>query len=526
VERPTDEAFEIAHILRVGKFWARGEGLELTLSGTGFARVEEALLHPLDDEARQQFADGAGGELAKLHSLRSSSALVFNVFAPWQSDLDTLARVLGGAGTCDRLRFERPYPTGVSPRHPHLDVILDGGDIPIAVESKFCEIYDPPKPAEFSPRYWEADHLWAGIPNLRALAGELVDKPMTFQRLGAAQLIKHVLGLAREYGPAGFRLVYLWYDFASGSAEQHRREVERFSEVAGQVIAFEAMTYQDLHRKTIEDRGARAGVSAVPRRAVRARMTEMPRLIVRSKAPEIHRASKQTGLLSALDPDALVSEYHEMREQAPHRGLDGYRYFVERTGRPPQSDDERRGEERLSMALVNDGVSLPVGAETIDVLMYEFPLFTTGGKKGVRAVDLVGHAEGTNRFWVAELKVPRGSGYGETPLRALYETLIYAAVVEANMEHIGAELEGLGRRVDFERPGLLVAAPEPYWRKWTPNPRIGNWWDLYRSVAEALGQRLETPLETVSLGEISYMITADRRPRVVGEVECRKVTYL
>jgi hypothetical protein len=237
---------EIVHTLESATYWARGQALELNRAGTGFARMEDALFVPLDETSRQEFEHGDGGELSRMHSLRSSSALVFNVFAPWKPDPTPIANVLGGSGSYQTLGFERKYPTGVSSRHPHLDVVLDGAGLPIAVESKFVEIYDEPKPAQFSRRYLDASVLWAGMPNLKALATQLAANPMTFHRLGAAQLIKHTLGLARKYGPEGFRLIYLWYDFHSETAEIHRGELGRFTEVAGQDITFTSVTHQEL----------------------------------------------------------------------------------------------------------------------------------------------------------------------------------------------------------------------------------------------------------------------------------------
>jgi hypothetical protein len=246
MNQETIDSPEIIHALRVATYWARGQGLELNRLRSGFARLEDALFIPLDPESRQQFADGAGGELTRLHSLRSSSALAYNTFAPWKTDPTRVASVLGGLGPYDALGFEQQYPTGVSSRHPHLDVVLAGGAPPVAVESKFLEIYDEPKPAEFSRRYLAADELWTGLPNLRALAEELAENPWAFQRLGAAQLVKHTLGLARKYGHDGFSLVYLWYDFYGETAQTHRAELERFTQVAAQDITFGAMTHQDL----------------------------------------------------------------------------------------------------------------------------------------------------------------------------------------------------------------------------------------------------------------------------------------
>lgn len=177
------------------------------------------------------------------------------------------------------------------------------------------------------------------------------------------------------------------------------------------------------------------------------------------------------------------------------------------------------------MALANDNVSVGVDGETVDVLMYAFPLYSSGGPRGIRAVDIVGHASETHRFWVVELKVAAKAGYGETPLRALYEALIYGSVVEANMAHIAGELARFGRKSEYQRPGLLIAAPEEYWRRWTPNERIGNWWSPYRSTADALSEQLETPLEIVSLGRVNYKADGQALPRVDGVLECEPVKY-
>lgn len=229
--------------------------------------------------------------------------------------------------------------------------------------------------------------------------------------------------------------------------------------------------------------------------------------------------------LGSLTADELVDEYLELREAAPRRGEDGFAYFVERTGQPPQDEKKNRREERLAMALANDQVSLTLGSESIEVLMYAFPLYTSGGPRRIRGVDLVGYAPNTRRFWVVELKVETNSGYGETPLRALYEALIYGAVVEANMARIAEELESQGRKVEHPRPGLLITAPEQYWERWTPNKRIGDWWTPYCSITQALSDQLETPLETLSLGSVTYKVDANGMPRLDGLAECEPVKY-
>ena len=255
-------------------------------------------------------------------------------------------------------------------------------------------------------------------------------------------------------------------------------------------------------------------------------MTDLPRLLARAKAKGLKNARTMAAKLSALDPAELVDEYFEMMAVAPRRGADGYEYFIARTGRPPQKVIETRREERLAMALANDKTTLTAGGETIKMLMYAFPLFTTGGTKGIRGVDVVGHSAETQRFWVVELKIAAQAGKtGESPLRALYEALVYGAVVEANTEHIARELEDRGRKVDHRKPGLLIAAPTDYWERWLTNPGIDDWWTPYFALTAALSEQLATPIETIDLGPISYRIDLEDRPRVQGHLDCQPTRY-
>lgn len=253
-------------------------------------------------------------------------------------------------------------------------------------------------------------------------------------------------------------------------------------------------------------------------------------LIRRATDPDLRSAKAVLPTLLSLDVEELVGEYRELRAAAPRRGADGYRYFIPRPGRPPQSDDARRREEWLAMALWNEAARLSVLGETVDVLMYSFPLYTTGGPTKMRGVDLVGHAFETGRFWVIELKVEARMGagakrpYGETPLRALYEALVYGAVVEANMAEIATEMREQGRDVEHSKPGLLIAAPDEYWETWRPNPRIGGWWTEFQRITVALSQRLGTPIAVVSLGPISQT-PINGLPTLTGALDCRSVSY-
>ena len=175
------------------------------------------------------------------------------------------------------------------------------------------------------------------------------------------------------------------------------------------------------------------------------------------------------------------------------------------------------------MALVNDGARVTVGNEAVDLVMYAFPLYAAGGIERIRGVDLVGHSAGARRFWVVELKVAARAGYGESPLRALYEALIYGAVVESNMSYIRDELKEQSRQVEYDRPGLLIAAPGEYWGRWAPNKRIGDWWTPFAATTSQLAERLNTAVATISLGDITYRFDEQSFPHLVGEVVCAPV---
>lgn len=73
-----------------------------------------------------------------------------------------------------------------------------------------------------------------------------------FQYLDAAQLLKHVLGLHRRFAASGFELLYLWYDVpGSTAADEHRAEVERFSQAISAEVRFRSMTYQALFERLL-----------------------------------------------------------------------------------------------------------------------------------------------------------------------------------------------------------------------------------------------------------------------------------
>ncbi|MDF1658757.1 MAG: hypothetical protein P1U58_14175 [Verrucomicrobiales bacterium] len=252
--------------------WALNQELELRGSdGDRGVRaytstVDENLFEPLSDEAREQISSGDGGELeakgeqrSRMQAVHSSSALPVNIFQYWQrnGDLDAITSACGfcrlGSSPSAELKFEKKFPIFENARkHPNLDVAFvnkPGSRYRFfAVESKFTETYGGRSHGGLKPIYLRDHSIWRGLPNLRKLASVISPADDQFDHLHAAQLIKHILGLSRVSGGKDrFRLLYLWNDVFGGEGIQHRKEIDRFMEIAKQDgVRFQALTCQDL----------------------------------------------------------------------------------------------------------------------------------------------------------------------------------------------------------------------------------------------------------------------------------------
>ena len=92
----------------------------------------ENLIQPLYADARKEFESGSGGELGKggkpgkMTSLRSSSALGYNVFGPWNGlDLTPVSVALGSPIGSRDVHFERKFRHGLNSQPPNIDVVFD-----------------------------------------------------------------------------------------------------------------------------------------------------------------------------------------------------------------------------------------------------------------------------------------------------------------------------------------------------------------------------------------------------------------
>ena len=202
---------------------------------------------PGDFEA--DLRQGRGNELeGKFRAAHSSSALAVNCFAPFRQRAEQL-RLVGFAGSTN-LQFEAKCHTGLNGTPPHLDVLVRRADRVVGIESKCTEPLSP-HTAEFAPAYrnrldsdlregaWFAEML------------RLHEAPTAYRWLDAAQLIKHVFGLAHTFRDRDVLLLYLYWEPANAASfpvfGQHRQEIAEFADrVRGSTPAFAAMSYGEL----------------------------------------------------------------------------------------------------------------------------------------------------------------------------------------------------------------------------------------------------------------------------------------
>ena len=252
---------------------------------------------------------------------------------------------------------------------------------------------------------------------------------------------------------------------------------------------------------------------------------ETAQLVRSAKSPEVNNATGLATRLRSLRVSDLIPLYEEVQQLAPRRGNDGKTFFVSRPATRLERDSPRNTEDLLEIALACEATQIPCVGGDIDILMRQFPLFSKGSRKGVKAVDLVGH--GGDRFWLIELKAQPGEGYGESPLRALLECLIYSAIVEVSSDDIRRELhEKFDRTQLHAGAGMMIAAPAEYWTRWQPNAATGDWWLEFERLIQELQDRMDTPIEVVDLGHLYPVIDDEGIARLNGPISAQSVEYL
>ncbi len=259
------------YILKKQIQWAVNQNFALTGSKGNLGRLsyteelEDNLFQPLLPKTRQELELGDGAEvldnprrLAKMKAVHSSSALGVNVFEYWQK-IGQVPCIASACGLCngsnkdpESISFEQKYPIDESFRfHPNIDIVIEnkrGTRHKIyAIECKFSEAYSTRRHAGIKQKYINLGHIWQDIPNLYELAKSISPVDDLYSHLHPAQLIKHILGLKKEYGKTGFRLLYLWYDTLGYEGFIHRKEIKSFQKLSeADNIRFHSISYQEL----------------------------------------------------------------------------------------------------------------------------------------------------------------------------------------------------------------------------------------------------------------------------------------
>jgi hypothetical protein len=248
-------------------------GSEITKGRLAYTEnLYKNLFEPLLPETRIEIEKGDGGELkgdsthsAKMCAVHSSSAIGVNVLQYWKNkNIPDLAYALGlcrkDNKSASELHFERKYKISKKFQFdPNIDsVILNSESNKIkafGIECKFSEAYSSRNHSGLKERYLtEITEQWKDIPNLLDFAKTISPEDKSFNHLHPAQLIKHILGLKKEYGKSGFRLLYLWYDVLGQDGCQHRAEIEEFAKITKQdSIKFHSISYQELIAKLKRD---------------------------------------------------------------------------------------------------------------------------------------------------------------------------------------------------------------------------------------------------------------------------------
>jgi hypothetical protein len=229
------------------------------------SKLSENLFLPLSPDVRESFEKGDGNEIngslgnpAKMQALHSSSALGVNIFHYWQNvkQVPLIAAACGfcqkGNNTSQKIVFEDKYPIDNKFRYsPNIDVVIYNSDATkvkrFAVECKFSEAYGGRRHSGLDPKYIDLDIIWDDIPGTYDFAKIICPFDTKFLYLHPAQLVKHILGLKKEFGKGGFRLLYLWYDVLGEEGSVHRKEIEAFSDIVkSDGIKFHAQSYQEL----------------------------------------------------------------------------------------------------------------------------------------------------------------------------------------------------------------------------------------------------------------------------------------
>jgi hypothetical protein len=236
-------------------------------------------------------------------------------------------------------------------------------------------------------------------------------------------------------------------------------------------------------------------------------------LIDLAHSPVINRKKALGEVAASLDADQLLTMYEELVGSAPQRHSREKKHFVGHTGVPSTTGVSTRTEDHLAIALCDlDDTAQLSTTERLTLLDYQVPMKARQTDAGVGKVDIVA-ATASGRIAVVELKVTTNTSTGDTPLRALIESLVYYAIVEANASDMSAEIaDTYGIHTAADRSHLVVVGPPSYWLTW-PTEAL----TAISTLLDRSANALDMNLWFVDLGGINVEMGRDgTRPQILG----------
>ena len=223
------------------------------LDGKGYVSdPRHNLIEGVDfDTLRHDFAGGSGNELdSKFRAVHSSSALAANSFGFFKNaaHLDRLS--LAALGGFRAPTFEKKVRTGLGGTPPNLDVFVENATAIVGIESK-CLEHLTLKTAKFADSYDNREKL-AAEDSWWCLLQELKGNPGNRSYLDSAQLIKHYLGLRKQYASRkSIVLMYVFWEPENWEGleefQSHRAAIREFADRAvDSEVSFCWHSYTDL----------------------------------------------------------------------------------------------------------------------------------------------------------------------------------------------------------------------------------------------------------------------------------------
>jgi len=250
-------------------------------------------------------------------------------------------------------------------------------------------------------------------------------------------------------------------------------------------------------------------------------MTELNELIKKMRPKE---AKNETEFLSSLKNapiDRLVELYNEIGSRSPTRKS---KYLFQRVGSTKPGTKNGITEDRLAIGLWRKfktpaAMSVTQG-QLIEMLDYQVPLRSARTDNGFGEIDLLGLIN-KKRLAILELKAVGG----DAPAAAVFQALVYSALLEPNLDCINEELEQKNyEKVQRRRPDIIVIARSDYWHFY--HHRVRNWLPEVTDKLCKIAQSLSIHIQFIELEiaapepELIQSIQSPQ-PKIPGRVKAK-----